>query len=374
MEETFAGLANRLGIRKRIGLLVTSSRIGPAVIGIWKPLILLPAAVVQGKTAKELEPILAHELVHVRRGDLWVGLAQVLSQSLWWFHPLVWLANRFLTRDAERCCDEEVIAELRCSPAQYARSLLNVLELKRTLQPVPAFPGVRPVDITTRRLERIMKLGQGSHKRTPWWCSLLMVLVAAMVLPGAPWTAAKDKQRQNGSEDAQEAKTVEWPAVPAPTGTDSVTKIYRLKEVVDRLQKDFGLSESEAKTKLEQILPVSTGVHGSKQTFAWSGRKLIVQASVRSHEKIAEAIECIQQNGAQFQIEMHVFTGPPDAMAKLKLEWKTPAETTPETKSGLFVIADALADHAAHFGCEGRGSRSVSPNSIAIAVAPVLVR
>ena len=61
---------------------------------------------------------------------------------------------------AERCCDEEVIGALKCDPKRYALSLLQVLELKRTLQPVPAFPGMKPVEVTARRMERIMKLGQ----------------------------------------------------------------------------------------------------------------------------------------------------------------------------------------------------------------------
>ena len=50
---------------------------------------------------------------------------------------------------AERCVDEELIAELRCDPARYARTLLTVLELKQTLRPVPVFPGMKPVEITS---------------------------------------------------------------------------------------------------------------------------------------------------------------------------------------------------------------------------------
>src|SRR5207244_225010 len=140
----------RLGIRSQVRLRITSSSLGPAVIGLWRPTIILPAAVVNGKTPGELEPLLAHELIHIRRGDLWVGLLQTLALAVWWFHPLVRLASRLLTREAERCCDEEVIAHLGCEPAAYARSLIDVLALKTQLTPVPLFPGVRPVEITSQ--------------------------------------------------------------------------------------------------------------------------------------------------------------------------------------------------------------------------------
>ena len=132
-----------------------------------------------------LDPILAHELLHIRRGDLRTGTLQAIVQSLWWFHPAVWLSNRWLSREAERCCDEQVIAELGCSPARYARSLLSVIECKHQLQPIPVFPGMKPVEITTQRMERIMSLKNGLKKRTPLWCWLTVVGLAFVVLPGA---------------------------------------------------------------------------------------------------------------------------------------------------------------------------------------------
>jgi ABC transporter DrrB family efflux protein len=84
-----------------------------------------------------MEPILAHELIHVRRGDLWIGMLRHLARSLWWFHPLVWKTSSSVRRGAEQCCDEEVIATLKISPSDYARALLRVLELKHELKSLP---------------------------------------------------------------------------------------------------------------------------------------------------------------------------------------------------------------------------------------------
>jgi hypothetical protein len=183
-----ANLSRRLRLRRPVRVMVTPSPVGPAVIGFLRPTIFLPQSIVRGKPYEYLEPILAHELIHIRRGDPWFGLLQLVAQSLWWFHPLVWWAGRSAGREAERCCDEAVLAELGCPAVRYARSLLDVLEQKSQLCPVPACPGVRPIDVTRKRLERIMRLGQGSQRcrsRTPWWCWIAGLAVGAGLLPGA---------------------------------------------------------------------------------------------------------------------------------------------------------------------------------------------
>ncbi|MFI4848116.1 MAG: M56 family metallopeptidase [Gimesia chilikensis] len=201
LEDMLVRLAQELGVKRRLRLLVTQSRIGPAVVGLWRPTILLPAAIAEARSPAELEPILAHELIHIRRGDLWIGLLQLLAAIVWWFHPLVWLTGRRLKSEMEQCCDEEVLAELNCDPRLYAAGLLEILELKQTLRAVPVVPGVRPLEITSKRMERIMRLGQGSQKRTPWWCWVVFVAVAAVVLPGAAFVAGAA-----GDEKSEEVK------------------------------------------------------------------------------------------------------------------------------------------------------------------------
>ncbi|HZL89375.1 MAG TPA: M56 family metallopeptidase, partial [Pirellulaceae bacterium] len=72
-------LCRRLALRRRVRLLVTESPLGPAVVGLVRPTIILPAVIVREKSPAELAPLLAHELIHVRRGDLWIGMLQTLA-------------------------------------------------------------------------------------------------------------------------------------------------------------------------------------------------------------------------------------------------------------------------------------------------------
>lgn len=178
-------LRKRLMLRRHVRVWVTPTDHGPAVLGLFRPWLLLPKTLVDSVSPDDLEPLLAHELLHIRRGDLWIGRWQALVQAAWWPHPLVWWSNRVLTRQLERCCDEEVLAELGCEPGRYARGLLKALELKHRLRPVPAAPGVRPVDLTAERMERIMRMGQGSRRRTPWWCWAVLGTGLLVALPGA---------------------------------------------------------------------------------------------------------------------------------------------------------------------------------------------
>jgi bla regulator protein blaR1 len=160
-------LSRRLGIHRSVRLWVTQKPLGPLTFGWVRPTIVLPEALAAHRSTDELEPLLAHELVHVRRGDSLVGLLQTAVQCLWWFHPLIWWANRRIVFERERCCDEEVVGGLAYEPARYARSLLNVLELKRQLRWLAAMPGAREFEITQRRLEHIMLRGERFRSRMP---------------------------------------------------------------------------------------------------------------------------------------------------------------------------------------------------------------
>ena len=160
-------VSQKLGLKRRVQVLVTSTSVGPAVIGLFRPRIVIPDRLTKNFSRSDLDPILAHELLHIRRGDLWIGLFRHSVSMLWWFHPFVWKTNNAIRLGAETCCDEEVVAALGISAKKYARSLLSVLELKQELKAIPVAPGVRPFDITANRLEKFMTCEIIGRSRTP---------------------------------------------------------------------------------------------------------------------------------------------------------------------------------------------------------------
>ncbi|HVJ82116.1 MAG TPA: M56 family metallopeptidase, partial [Planctomycetia bacterium] len=148
---------SQLGIRAPVRVRIVRGRFGPAVFGLFRPTIILPAALVEGRSPNDLAAVLVHELVHVRRRDAFWGALLSLASIVLWFHPLVWWLQRSLVAESERCCDLETLAATSCPPATYARQLLEILDLKLRPPLAPAIPGIRSMDVTRTRLETVMK-------------------------------------------------------------------------------------------------------------------------------------------------------------------------------------------------------------------------
>lgn len=95
----------------------------PFVYGIFRPRIYLPESI----PADETEYILAHERVHIKRGDHIVKLIAMAALCLHWFNPLVWVSYLLMTRDMELSCDERAVASFdRDVRKDYAETLLNM--------------------------------------------------------------------------------------------------------------------------------------------------------------------------------------------------------------------------------------------------------
>ncbi len=213
VESLAAQVARRIGLRQEAEIVVTSERTAPCVFGVLRPVIVLPENLLRDRPSEDLEPILAHELVHLRRGDALFSLLQMAAQIVWWFHPLVWWANRQATRVTENCCDVEVLTALGCQPATYAKCLLDVLDGGRPM--TPACPGLRPAEVTSRRLEDIMRLVRPFNRSTRLWCLAIAIVAAVVVLPGARLVVGWTKEAStNGSFSDGPSSMITTPASP----------------------------------------------------------------------------------------------------------------------------------------------------------------
>lgn len=202
-------MARRLKLRRPPRVTIVSESIGPAVFGLFRPTIVLPEFLIAGCPRRRFAAIVAHELVHVRRGDLLAGFWQLATQAIWWFHPLVWWANREMARERERSCDEEVLAALGGNPADYAQSLLDVLKLRRQRRFLPAWPGMRASEITRRRFEHIVRNGRSAHRRAPRSYWLLAVATLLVALPGAKRAVRPAAAEEEVATPARERRTAE---------------------------------------------------------------------------------------------------------------------------------------------------------------------
>jgi beta-lactamase regulating signal transducer with metallopeptidase domain len=132
---------------------ITSELLDPGLVGIFRPIILLPDTMVQQLAAPEIDAILAHELCHWRRRDNLLTLVHMLVEAVFWFHPLVWFIGGRLAEESERACDDGVLDTGRKS-LDYAETILKVCRLTCRSR-LPCASGISGADLD-RRITAIM--------------------------------------------------------------------------------------------------------------------------------------------------------------------------------------------------------------------------
>ena len=106
----------------------------PFVLGLLRPVIYLPYRLEE----RDLSYVIAHERAHIRRGDHWWKALGFLLLSVYWFHPLLWVAYVLLCRDIEGACDEKVIRALGQEDRRgYAAALFRCGVRRRTAAACP---------------------------------------------------------------------------------------------------------------------------------------------------------------------------------------------------------------------------------------------
>ncbi|MHC5543510.1 M56 family metallopeptidase, partial [Singulisphaera rosea] len=209
--------SRRLGVKGPVRLVVTSRPIGPAAFGLLRHAILLPEPLLSVMPRRQVELVLAHELIHIRRGDVFAGKLQLASQLIWWFNPLIWWASQQASRERERCCDQEVLSGVDCKPVIYARTLLSVLELKGRLWTLASLPGVRSMEVTALRLRSIMRSADAAPRHTPRINQFVFMMGFALLVPG---TALTPSARSSATDEA--CRTSSTSAIDHNSGQDSM--------------------------------------------------------------------------------------------------------------------------------------------------------
>lgn len=195
--------ALRLGIVRLPELRLSSSLFGPALVGVLRPTILLPANTKRLFSPNELGVILAHELAHLKRHDLiWNWLLAVV-RNVFFFHPLVWLAARGWSEAQESACDEMVIRSGLATASDCGRLLVKLSASPPNLHAVFSAAGVRGA---YRHLERRIILMARvrpfsiRHTRT---VGGLLALVGLMGL--VPWQLVAKDAQEAGDDPAASA-------------------------------------------------------------------------------------------------------------------------------------------------------------------------
>lgn len=121
-------IAAEYGLRRRPTLVFSTRILSPAIFGPLRPMLILPDEFRRRATDPALKYILMHELAHVKRGDLLVHTLCMALQTIYWFNPLIWVAQRRMQVLRELCCDATVAGILKEETPKYRKTLLSIAE------------------------------------------------------------------------------------------------------------------------------------------------------------------------------------------------------------------------------------------------------
>jgi beta-lactamase regulating signal transducer with metallopeptidase domain/biotin carboxyl carrier protein len=226
----YARVAADFGISRPPALVISDRATGPLLLGLARPQIVLPPQLpgwsenscsrrgcspasppgTESKLSRytgpmvfkqtldasreKLQCLLAHELAHLKRRDLWWSWLPATAAALFWFHPMVWLAGREWRMSRESACDAAAIAVTGSSPTAYGRVLLEIASSWRApIQPYIALGVIESRHTLERRLLAMRHFSNASARR--WiFCGIALMFVGSIAL--LPWRlVAKEPQK-----------------------------------------------------------------------------------------------------------------------------------------------------------------------------------
>ncbi len=204
MVEMFRRNARRMGVRVVPAVAYCRRICVPVVVGVLRPMILLPTSLASGLTLTQLEAVLLHELAHIRRFDLIVNVLQRLIEALLFFHPAVWWVSHRISLEREIACDD-IVLHLNHERAQYADALLRVAELCAIGKNERAALAATGCNVSQfqRRVLRLLGIDEKPGVRlTTFGVLMSLLMIASLMFALMVWrdTANAQVDSQTGSK------------------------------------------------------------------------------------------------------------------------------------------------------------------------------
>jgi beta-lactamase regulating signal transducer with metallopeptidase domain/prefoldin subunit 5 len=222
-------LGRELGLARIPRLLVSERAASPLALGLLRPEVILPRKALETLSPLEQRMALAHELAHVRRGDLWLGWVPALAQAVLFFHPLVRRACREYALAREEACDAAALQATGAAPREYGRLLL-LFGVARAPAAAAASGASSHLAALKRRIAMLEHAGtESKHHRWARWALGGLALVALVPFqvvareaevpatpPSAPLLAQAPTAPAKPSEPTPASPATKAPVVPVP--------------------------------------------------------------------------------------------------------------------------------------------------------------
>lgn len=256
-----------LAVDNRVRVLMSRAVKSPLVFGWFRPCVLVPMQWEAWPEASR-RAVLAHELAHIRRRDLWTHLLVTVARAAYFFNPLVWLLSRRLTHYAEMACDEAAVSATGLPPGAYARQLVFIAEAAPGAGPVT--PGLRSVSSSYKALkDRLVYLLDTPSSS---WSRLRSgVILGCLLLALVPfsWDLKADRSSFPGAAPPQADLIRYEPPLPVGGYGTLVDRLASQREVLAKARQEEG--DVTVQVRLDRDGTVLTAEHvvgGCESSFA----------------------------------------------------------------------------------------------------------
>lgn len=217
---TVAALAQSLGMRRAPAVYLAEPVAQPFVWGWVLGDIYLPLRFADTATTEQRQAILTHELAHVARWDAAVNLVQLITQSIFFFHPLIWWANKRIREEREKCCNEIVLSGLGTRPQLYCEAIVEMLARGyEASHSTPALAITASTRTIEQRIATILTPDREFRRRPSRVAVATLFFVAAGVLPTAFVVTTRadtpdsaDARAADATDAAEKAEAKRWQA------------------------------------------------------------------------------------------------------------------------------------------------------------------
>ncbi len=215
LTEWCAQAAQRMRLPRLPGVQVSDQVLQPLLLGPLRPVIVVPASFLAGSSPSRLRMMLAHELAHTKRLDLWWSWLFAFGEIVFFFHPLIWWCRAECRLTQESACDALAIGAAEYRLADYGTMLLEIAAPPNRLTAISRSATVSIIE-TKKNLERrlnAMKLILQTPSRRVWL--MTACLLGAGILGALPWRVTA--QAPVATPQAQGAsKAIVFAAQPPP--------------------------------------------------------------------------------------------------------------------------------------------------------------
>ncbi len=197
IKQIYAECRKDLGIKKQLPLLITQNLASPALIVSTRPKLLLPLDFIEKSTSQQIAFAIRHELTHYKRKDHIVCLVMRILNAVYWFNPVVWLAEKQIVLDMETACDSAIVKSMRKEEKKYyAHTILAMFTKRREPRLMLGMALKNSKNIAERRIRGIYM-----NRKTKGGVRLACLVLVSVMLVACFTTACQPVYAENAATD-----------------------------------------------------------------------------------------------------------------------------------------------------------------------------